>query len=244
VKLTKEQFIDKTAEMAKNAGLTLNENQLEKLYLYKELLLEWNVKINLTAITDDEDIISKHIIDSLEIVKYIKEGQKIIDVGTGAGLPGIIISIYFEGKVEITLFDALNKRIMFLKEVINKLDLNNIEAVHGRAEETSRQENYREVYDVVVSRAVARLNVLMEITVPFVKLNGICLYMKADKTQEELNESLKAIKELGIKLLEIKEYNIQLNNEVYTHTIINFIKQEATKDKYPRQFAKIKKTPL
>lgn len=244
MKLTKEQFMKKTAEMAENAGLTLNEKQLNQLYLYKEMLIEWNEKINLTAITDDEEIIAKHIIDSLEIVKYIKEGQKIIDVGTGAGLPGVIIAIYFEGKVTITLFDALNKRIMFLKEVINQLELKNVDAIHGRAEETARISGFRENYDVVVSRAVARLNVLMEITVPFVKVNGICLYMKADKTQEELRESFKAIKELNIELLETKEYSIQLNNEVYTHTIINFIKQEATKDKYPRQFAKIKKTPL
>ncbi len=244
MKLTKEQFIEKTAAMAKNTGLTLNKNQLNKLYLYKEMLVEWNEKINLTAITDDEEIIAKHIIDSLEIVKYIEEGQNIIDVGTGAGLPGVIIAIYFEGKVEITLFDALNKRIVFLQEVIDKLSLKNVEAVHGRAEETSKTEEYREAYDTVVSRAVARLNVLMEITVPFVKVNGTCLYMKADKTEEELGQAVKAIKELGVKYLGTEAYDILLAEEEFKHTIIRFSKQEYTKDKYPRQFAKIKKNPL
>ena len=244
MKLTKEQFIKKTAEMARNIALELSEKQLNQLYLYKELLLDWNEKINLTAITDDEEIIAKHIVDSLEIVKYIKEGQKIIDVGTGAGLPGIIIAIYFEGKVEITLFDALNKRILFLKDVINKLELKNVIAMHGRAEETSKDLAFRENYDVVVSRAVARLNVLLEITVPFVKIGGDCLYMKADKTMEELAEANKAISELKIKHVATQQYKVLLNDETYMHTIIRFTKQAKTNDNYPRQFAKIKKSPL
>ena len=244
MKLTKEQFILKTAECAENTGIHLNQNQLNNLYLYKEMLVEWNEKINLTAITDDEEIIAKHIIDSLEVVKYIKEGQKIIDVGTGAGLPGVIIAIYFEGKVDITLFDALNKRIIFLQEVIDKLGIKNTKAVHGRAEEAARITGLRESYDVVVSRAVARLNILIEMTIPFVKVNGLCLYMKAEKTAEEMAESNGAIKELGIKHIGIEEYNIQLPEEILTHTIIKFKKQEKTKEKYPRQFAKIKKNPL
>ena len=244
MKLTKEQFVSKTAEMAADTGIELKKSQLENLFLYKELLIEWNEKINLTAITDDEEIISKHIIDSLHIVKHIKENQRVIDVGTGAGLPGIIIAIYFEGRVNVTLFDALNKRIIFLQDVINKLGLTNVEAVHGRAEETSRMTMFRESYDVVVSRAVARLNVLMEITVPFVKINGSCLYMKADKTEEELNESKKAIKELGVEHVATEDYNIKLAEETLNHTIINFIRKDEIKDKYPRQFAKIKKDPL
>ena len=244
MKLTKEQFIEKTLKMAENTGIQLNEKQLEKLYLYKEMLLEWNEKINLTAITDDEEIISKHIVDSLQITKYIDKKKKVIDVGTGAGLPGIIIAIYFEGSVNVTLFDALNKRIIFLKEVIDKLGLKNVEAIHGRAEETSREKIFRETYDIVVSRAVARLNILLELTVPFVKLNGLCLYMKADKTSEELKECNKAIKELGIQQINIDKYNIEMGEDIITHTIIRFKKQETTKCKYPRQFSKIKKSPL
>ena len=244
MKLTKEQFIQKTAEMAGNTGIELNEKQLNQLYLYKEMLLEWNEKINLTAIIDDEEIIAKHIIDSLEVVKYIKETQRIIDVGTGAGLPGIIIAIFFEGRVEITLFDALNKRILFLQEVINKLGLKNVKAVHGRAEEVARTDLYKESYDIVVSRAVARLNILIELTVPFVKLNGTCLYMKADKTEEELKEANRAIQELGVEYIKTEGYNVVSSSETLTHTIIKFNKKQKTKDKYPRQFGKIKKNPL
>ena len=156
MKLTEEQFKQVLLEKASNINVNLNNEQLNSYYIYKEMLVEWNDKINLTAITDDEEIIDKHIIDCLEVVKYIKEGQSIIDVGTGAGLPGIIIAIYFEGKVKVTLFDALNKRIIFLDEVINVLGLKSVKAVHGRAEETSKEEKYREVYDIVISRAVAR----------------------------------------------------------------------------------------
>lgn len=244
MKLTKDEFIKKTAEQAVNSGFELNENQLEKLYLYKEMLLDWNEKINLTTITDDEEIIAKHIIDSLEVTKYITKKDKVIDVGTGAGLPGIIIAIYFEGEVDLTLFDALNKRILFLQEVIDKLGLKNIKAVHGRAEETSRQNGFRETFDVVVSRAVARLNILMELTIPFVKVGGTCLYMKADKAVEELQEVDKAKKELGTKYIGINEYKISVNEETFIHNIIKFNKIEQIKDKYPRQFAKIKKSPL
>ena len=244
MKLSKEQFIHKLNEKAMNAGIELNSKQLEKLYMYKELLIEWNEKINLTAITDDEEIIDKHIIDSLYIVKYIKENQKVIDVGTGAGLPGIIVAIYFESKIDITLFDALNKRIIFLQEVIDKLELKNVFAIHGRAEETSKQIEFREFYDVVVSRAVARLNILMEITVPFVRVGGLCLYMKAEKTEEEIKESCKAACELSIKHLNTESYMLDIDGDVHTHTILSYEKLKNTKDKYPRQYAKIKKNPL
>ena len=244
MKLTKEQFIYMTNEKAKDIGIELNVQQLENIYLYKEMLLEWNEKINLTAITDDEEIVAKHIIDSLQIVKHVKENQKVIDVGTGAGLPGIIIAIYFEGKIKITLFDALNKRIIFLNEVISKLNLVNVEAIHGRAEETSREANYRETYDIVVSRAVARLNVLMELTAPFTNINGFCLYMKADKAYEELKESDNAQKQLGLKYVKENNYTINLGDELHNRTILIFKKQESTKKQYPRQYSKIKKAPL
>ena len=244
MKLTKEQFKQKTVEIAENSGIQLNDNKLEKLYLYKEMLVEWNEKINLTAITDDEEIIAKHIVDSLEIVKHIKQGQSIIDVGTGAGLPGVIIAIYFEGNVNITLFDALNKRILFLQQVIEKLELTNVQAVHGRAEETSKDIKFRESYDVAVSRAVARLNILLELTVPFVKVGGNCIYMKADKTKEELDEAKRAIKELDLSLTSVKEYSIKMDDQELKHTIITLSKLKETKDKYPRKFAKIKKSPL
>jgi len=244
VKLTKEQFIQTTASEVSAIGIELSNKQLEQLYLYKEMLIEWNEKINLTAVTDDEEVIVKHIIDSLYVTKYINNGERVIDVGTGAGLPGIILAIYFEGKIDLTLFDALNKRIIFLNEVIDKLSLINVKAVHGRAEETARETEYREVYDVVVSRAVARLNVLMELTSPFVKAGGRCIYMKADKTEEEIKDAKKASLEMELEQTNIYEYNLTLNDELFTRTIIEYNKRNKVKDKYPRQFAKIKKMPL
>lgn len=244
MKLTKEQFIYNLKEEALNIGLTLNIGQLEKLYEYKELLVKWNENINLTAITDDEEIIKKHIIDSLEAVKYIKPNSRVIDVGTGAGLPGIIISIYFEGNIDITLFDALNKRIIFLNEVIDKLNLKNTYAVHGRAEEKSREDEFRESYDVVISRAVATLNVLLEITIPFVKVHGTCIFMKGDKAEEELISSKSAITKLGVKIKTVDEYYLNVNKEQIKHTFIVIQKYNHTDLKYPRQFAKIKKNPL
>lgn len=244
MKLTKEQFIQNTYNSAIAIGVELSDKQLEQLYKYKELLIDWNDKINLTAVTDDEEIIVKHIIDALHLSKHIKEGEKVIDVGTGAGLPGIILAIYFEGKIDLTLFDALNKRIIFLSEVITALGLKNVCAVHGRAEETAKEAEYRETYDVVVSRAVAKLNILMELTSPFVKVGGRCIYMKADKTEEEIKESKKAAIEMEILQSNIYKYNLSFNQELFTRTIIEYSKNNKVKDKYPRQFAKIKKQPL
>lgn len=244
MKLTKEQFIQNTANAAIAMGVKLSSKQLEQLYIYKEMLVEWNEKINLTAVTDDEEVIVKHIIDSLYLAKHINNGEKVIDVGTGAGLPGIILAIYFDGKIDLTLFDALNKRIIFLNKVINSLGLTNVKAVHGRAEETAKAAEYRETYDVVVSRAVARLNVLMELTSPFVKVDGRCIYMKADKTEEEIKEATRASLEMELIQTNIYEYNLSLNDELFTRTIIEYSKSGKVKDKYPRQFAKIKKQPL
>ncbi len=244
MKLTKEQFIENTVNAVKRIGLDLSYEKAEMLYSYKELLVEWNEKINLTAVTEDDEVIVKHIVDSLYVAKYIKEGDKVIDVGTGAGLPGMILAIYFDGKVDVTLFDALNKRIIFLDEVIKSLGLNNVKALHGRAEETAKEVGFREAYDVVVSRAVARLNVLMELTSPFVKVGGKCVYMKADKTEEEIKETNKAVVELALKLKDTYEYQLEYNNEYFRRTIIEYTKTNNVKDKYPRQFAKIKKQPL
>jgi 16S rRNA (guanine527-N7)-methyltransferase len=244
VKLTKEQFIENTVNAVKSVGLDISVKQAEMLYTYKELLVDWNEKINLTAVTEDDEVIVKHIVDSLYVAKYIKEGDKVIDVGTGAGLPGMILAIYFDGKAEFTLFDALNKRIIFLDEVINVLGLKSVKAVHGRAEETAKEAGFREAYDVVVSRAVARLNVLMELTSPFAKVGGKCIYMKADKTEEEMKETNKAVVELVLKLKDTYEYQLEYNNEYFRRTIIEYTKTNNVKDKYPRQFAKIKKQPL
>ena len=239
MKLTKEQFITKTAEMAINSGIELYMSQLNNLYLYKEMLVEWNEKINLTAITDDEEIIAKHIIDSLEIVKYIKEGQKIIDVGTGAGLPGIIIAIYFEGIVNITLFDALNKRIIFLNEVIKELGLKDIETIHARSEEYGIKN--REKFDIATARAVAPLNILLEYSIPMLKVDGLFVPMKANIFQEIL-ESQNALKSLDSEI--IGQIEFELPKELSKRTLIKIRKNKSTKKIFPRKNSDIKKRPL
>lgn len=237
-------FIEVLKIEADKIGLSLTDKQLIQFEEYKKLLVEWNEKINLTAITEDYEVIMKHFIDCLEIVKYIGEGSNIIDVGTGAGFPGIVIAIYFAGNVNITLLDALNKRLLFLKEVIDKLELQNINIVHGRAEEIAQKEEYRESYDTVVSRAVANLSVLLEYDTPYIKVNGKCLFMKGDKLQDELKEAKKALDILNCKVTNNYTYNYYINEEEYTRNILEIKKYNNTPKKYPRNYGKIKKNPL
>lgn len=235
-------------EMLKNEvekiGLTLTDKQIEQFEQYKNLLVEWNEKINLTAITEDYEVIMKHFVDCLEIVKYIQKGSSIIDVGTGAGFPGIVIAIYFDTNVNITLLDALNKRLIFLQEVVDKLGLKNINIVHGRAEEMAQKEEYREMYDVVVSRAVANLGVLLEYDTPYIKVNGKGLFMKGDKVQEEIKEAKKALDILNCKITNNYIYKYNVNEEEYTRNILEVVKYNNTPKKYPRNYGKIKKNPL
>lgn len=225
-------------------GLKITDKQIEQFEEYKNLLVEWNEKINLTAIIEDYEVIMKHFIDCLEIVKYIEEGSNIIDVGTGAGFPGLVIAIYFDTKVNITLLDALNKRLIFLEEVVDKLGLKNINIVHGRAEEMVQKEEYREVYDIVVSRAVANLGVLLEYDTPYIKVNGKGLFMKGDKVQDEIKESKKALDILNCKIVNNYIYKYNVNEEEYTRNILEVVKHNNTPKKYPRNYGKIKKNPL
>lgn len=160
MKMTKEEFIEYLIRFAEKQGINISEDKANMLYIYKQLLLEWNEKINLTAITEDDDIIVKHFVDSLLSTKFVLEGMKIIDVGTGAGFPGIVLAIYYGKEINITLLDSLNKRINFLNDVIKKLELDNVKAIHGRAEEMAHNIEYREKYDVAIARAVAPLNVI------------------------------------------------------------------------------------
>ena len=156
-----KEFREILMEYLKTMDIKLNDEQIQKFYKYMELLLEWNEKINLTAIIEPKEIILKHFVDSLTIAKYIKEKDRLIDVGTGAGFPGIPLKIYRED-IEITLVDSLNKRINFLNEVIEELNLSNIETVHSRAEELGKNKKYRERFDIATSRAVANLSTLSE----------------------------------------------------------------------------------
>lgn len=231
-------------EEAKKNNIILDNDQINKFIKYKELLKEWNNKINLTTITEDKQILMKHFIDSLEVVKYINKNSNVIDVGTGAGFPGIVIAIYFKGDIKITLMDALNKRIDFLEEVIKELNLLNIEIVHARAEEFGQKEKYRESYDYSVSRAVAPLNILLEFDIPFIKVGGKCLLLKGTKLNEEIQKSNKALEKVNSKITNIYKYNYILDGEEYNRNIVEITKEKETPNKYPRNYGKIKKSPL
>ncbi len=240
----KYSFKDKLYNEAKNIGIELTDNMISKFEEYKNMIVEWNEKINLTSITKEEDIIMKHFIDCLEVVKYINQGEKIVDIGTGAGFPGIVIAIFFEGKVNITLLDALNKRLIFLQEVINKLTLVNVEIVHARAEEFAHNEEYREKFDVVVSRAVAPLNVLLEYDIAYLKVGGKALLLKGNNALDEIKEADNALKILKCDVSNMYNYNYNVNDEVYNRSIIEIKKREKCSSKYPRTYGKIKKNPL
>lgn len=240
----KYDFKNRLKEEALKIDLHLTDKQVINFEIYKNLLVEWNEKMNLTAITEDYEVIMKHFIDCLEIVKYIQEGNKIIDVGTGAGFPGIVIAIYFEGKVEITLLDSLNKRLLFLQEVVEQLQLKYIKIIHGRAEEMAKKQEFREMYDIVVSRAVANLAILLEYDTPYLKVNGKCLLLKGDNIQNEIKEANKALKILKCKINHLYPYQYAVKEVTYQRNILEVIKFSYTPNQYPRSYGKIKKDPL
>lgn len=225
-------------------NIVLDDKMLEKFEMYKNLLVEWNEKINLTSITDDYEVIMKHFVDSLEIVKYINKNENIIDIGTGAGFPGIVIAIYFDSNVNITLLDALEKRLNFLSEVIQKLGLKKITLLHGRAEEIGNDITYREKFDVATSRAVSSMNILLELSIPLVKVNGRCLLLKGTKVREEINSSKTALEKLNSKINNDFTYEYKVNDEVYERHIIEVKKSQITNKKFPRNYGQIKKKPL
>lgn len=228
----------------KEWNLELNENQLAQLEIYYEMLVEKNKVMNLTAITEYEDVLKKHFLDSLALSQLINVSGKIVkllDMGTGAGFPGIPLKIAFP-ELEITLMDSLNKRIVFLQEVIDKLGLTGITAVHGRAEEAALKPEYREKFDFCVSRAVARLVSLSEFCLPFVKQGGYFVPYKSGEIKEELQEAKFAIRELGGEYR--KTYEYQLPNSDIERTLIQIEKLKQTPKKYPRAGGKPLKQPL
>ena len=221
--------------------IKFTEEQLNQFYKYMNLLLEWNEKINLTAITDPNEVILKHFIDSLTINKYIKENSTLADVGTGAGFPGIPLKI-LRPDLKITLVDSLNKRINFLNEVINKLNLVNIETVHSRIEDFGKDKKYRESFDFVTARAVANLAVLSEYLLPIAKVGGQCVCMKGSSVEEELSNGKNAIKVLGGKIKNIDEFVLPDSDMSRNVIIIDKIKN--TPNKYPRKAGIPVKEPL
>lgn len=237
--MEKEQFYKEMREKGKE--LDLSVEQIEKFYKYMELLIEWNKKMNLTAIVEPKEIILKHFIDSLTILKNVKDGDEIVDVGTGAGFPGIPLSI-MNKNIEITLVDSLNKRLIFLQEVIKQLELKNVEIIHARAEEFGQNEKYREKFDIATSRAVANLSTLSEYLIPLVKINGKCICMKAADTKEEISQAQKAIEVLGGTIEKIEEF--ELPESDIRRTIILLSKKKRTPNKYPRKPGIPSKEPI
>ncbi len=227
-------------EEAKKININLSEEMIEKFFKYKNLLKEWNKKINLTAIIEDEEIIIKHFIDSLTIEKYIPKNAKIIDVGTGAGFPGIPIKIIRED-VDVLLLDSLKKRVNFLKEIINECDLKNINALHGRAEDVGQNKKYREAFDVSTARAVANIATLTEICTPFIKVGGSFLCMKAD-ADDEIEDAKKALEKLNLICEKIDKF--KLSKIDANRTIIIYKKKNPTPKIYPRKAGTPAKDPI
>ena len=239
--MDRELFIDILNDELKDISIKLTQIDVELFYKYTDLLIEWNKKINLTAITDMKDIITKHFVDSLTINKYIEENKLVMDIGTGAGFPGIPLKILNKNN-HFILVDSLNKRINFLEEVKRQLNLNNLELIHARAEDLAKKIEYREQSDIVVSRAVANLSTLAEYMLPFVKLNGICICMKGPNIEDEINSSKNAISILGGKIEKID--NLSLEQSSIERNIIIIRKIKTTPNKYPRKAGTPAKQPI
>lgn len=242
--MDKDVFLKEEIE---KTGIQLDDVQVGQFLLYYELLIEWNKVMNLTAITDYKEVVQKHFVDSLALIKaidiqYLQTGNKsMIDIGTGAGFPGIPLKIVFP-KLKITLLDSLNKRIKFLNEVIERLEMNDITAIHGRAEDYAKQKDYREQYDICVSRAVANLATLSEYCLPYVKKEGYFISYKSEDIEKEIDDSRNAVNMLGGKVEDIVKFN--LPDTDIRRAIVKIKKEKPTNKKYPRKAGIPTKEPL
>jgi len=230
-------------EKIEDLSILLNDKQVEQFIKFYELLVEWNKVMNLTGITEYNEVVEKHFVDSLSIVKTvdINKVESVIDIGTGAGFPGIPLKIAFP-HLKITLLDSLNKRIKFLNTVIEELGLEDIHTIHGRAEDFAKQEAYREKYDLCVSRAVANLSTLSEYCLPYVKVNGIFVPYKSGDIEEELNNSKKAVQILGGKIEDT--FKFELPGTDIGRSFIKIKKIKNTGKKFPRKAGLPSKEPL
>ncbi|WP_297429618.1 16S rRNA (guanine(527)-N(7))-methyltransferase RsmG [Clostridium sp.] len=236
-------FYDLMCQSSEDVGIQLSKEQFEKFIDYMKLLQEWNEKINLTAIIEDGEIIKKHFIDSIKSFKRVefKNAGNLIDVGTGAGFPGLPIAIMKED-IKVTLLDSLNKRIKFLNTVITKLGLSNVTTIHSRAEDGARDSKFREKFDIATSRAVANMSVLSEFCLPYVKVGGNFIALKGPSVEQEIDQSLNAIKILGGELVNICEVNIE--GTELRHNLVVVKKVKECPKVYPRKAGLITKNPL
>lgn len=232
-------FVTFKAKLLEN-NIILSDEQIESYKTYSKLLQEWNKVMDLTAIDEEEQIIEKHFYDSLISAKYFKyENQTLLDIGSGAGFPGLVLAIAFPN-LKITLLEPTLKRCNFLNAVINKLGLKNVNVINDRAENFISAK--REAYDLVTSRAVSRLNMLLELSIPFLRVNGYMIALKGKNVELELNEAKNALDLLNTKLL--NKFDLKLPSEEENRSILILQKKSITNTKYPRNYGTIKKKPL
>lgn len=240
----REDFKQQMETELKYADVTLTDRQMEQFYRYYELLNEWNQVMNLTAITEMKEVVTKHFVDSLALKKVItnleSETFSVADVGTGAGFPGIPLKIAFPD-LKVTLLDSLNKRVKFLNEVIEQLGLEQIQAVHGRAEDFGRDRVSRETFDICVSRAVANLSTLSEYCMPLVKVGGYFVPYKSGRVDEELADGRGAVQKLGGSIEKVERFSLPNSDE---RTLVMIKKIKTTVGKYPRKAGMPAKEPL
>ena len=235
--------MERLQSKAEQLGIRLSEKQLEQFQCYYERLIEKNKVMNLTAITEYEEVVDKHFIDSILLgsVKGLSGKKRVIDVGTGAGFPGIPLKIVYP-ELEITLLDSLNKRVKFLDEVIEELGLTGIQAVHSRAEDLAQDAAYRQQYDICVSRAVANLATLSEYCIPFVKQGGYFISYKSTQIEEELKQAKKAVQVLGGTLEQVE--TVQIPGTTIERQFVMIRKTGTTPKKFPRKAGTASKTPI
>ena len=246
-----DTFYHRLKEQAEALGIRLSDTQIEQLFTYYEMLVETNKVMNLTTITEESEVVTKHFIDSMAIVKAVVKnenvssetlsGKTLIDVGTGAGFPGLVLKIVFP-ELRVTLSDSLQKRLRFLEDVIAKLGLQEVETIHGRAEDLGHQKNLRESFDFSTSRAVANMSTLSEYDLPFVKKDGYFIAYKSGKVDEELATAESAIRKLGGKLEQEVEY--MLPESDIRRSLITIRKAKETPKTYPRKAGTPAKDPL
>ena len=217
-----------------NNGISLDVRNYKKFYIYMKEILKWNKKINLTAITNEEEFLVKHFIDSLTVEHLIASGRTLIDIGTGAGFPGIPLKIANPDQ-KITLIDSINKKLNVIRDISKKIELNDLEIIHSRAEELAIKKEYREKFDYATTRAVSKLNVIAEYMLPFLKIGGKAICMKGPNISEELENAKKTIDVLGGKIEKLEK--IFIDNE-YERNIVVISKEKVTPKKYPRSNGK------